>query len=414
MLIYKNRGSITQTLTPRMATIHNDNSNDDDTYTNITIPEREISVHREQISLGQLFERDKLGKPVLFDSMKDRTLLELPMPYEIPPRQRYGAEKWSDDKKKKLIDTVFKGFPMGGITVSQQLHTDGRKIYLSLEDGGSRTTVLQEYYNDRFSFAGKLFSELESRDQKRFEQYTLGVDVLTGVNGQMPSDEALCLAFDRLNNGIPLTDADRFWNMGDLSPIIAMGFSVIKKPWWSGHTMKTTKFGQQNRKCLPEVVALVATLAFGKKYTSVSAKRLDEIILKPIADTDQLMKTIRTFCEHYSRIISRTEETPKLKNCRLAWDKTSKQLGLILHDFLDEDDEFSLEEKEDMWVYVMTIAQTSENFMFGDRTIWNGLGSSAKANNTDEKDFRKKLDRIRVFYSDETRDDLCSRFNIVY
>jgi hypothetical protein len=398
-----------------MSSIHDDISNDgDDDQQFDTIPEGEMVGNVDNITIGHIFEKDENGKPIRFNSKKDRTVQGLPMSYEIPIRQRYGAEKWSDDKKKRLINSVFRNFPIGGITVSQQVHTDGRTMFRTFEDGASRATVLEEFYNDGFHYAGKLFSELKPRDQRRFEQYRLNMEVLTGVNGQILSDELLCESFNRINSGVPLKDEDRFWNMQTISPLIALSIKATKQPWWPAHIMKTVKFGQQNRKCLPEVVAMVATLAFGTKYTSVSAKRLDEILLKPIDEPEQLLNTIRQFCEHYSRIIRRTEETSKTFRCQLAWHKTSKSLGLILHDFLDEEFGESLEDKEDMWVEVMTIAQTSENFMFGDRTIWNGLGSSAKANNTDEKDFKKKLDRIREFYFDETRAALCTRYNIVY
>ena len=379
-----------------------------------TIPDQEMDVKRQEISLGKLFERKKDGTPKYFDSSKDRVCEGNTMTYRIPTHQRYGAEKWNDRDKERLVDSVFKGYPMQGLTASQQSGiVQGKSVmWKDIEDGGSRLTVLQQYYNDGFKYHTKLFSELEREYQNRFVQYTFNIDIMNEA-----SKEAICEAFQRLNCGKPLRDEDKYYAMKDISPLVKLAIKLMGVQFWRADIMKTDSFGDKKRGILPEIIALSATLIFippnnTASYTTTSAIRLSDILLKPVPDGSE--EKIQEFCTYYGRIIQGAESIEKIHNGQMSWHKTSKQLGLIMHDYLDKTSPHTLKQKEDMWVEIMQIARTVPDFMYGNQTIWNGLSKGARQSNSEKKSIAEKIDRIRKFYDPLTRKDLCLIEGIIY
>jgi hypothetical protein len=392
-----------------MAAIINSNDNEEEQF---TIPEQIMEIKREVLLLGNLFEKNKDGKPKFFDSKKERSEGELHLKYNAPDHQRYGATKWKLFEKQRLVDSVYKGFPIQGLTGSYHngIVNGKAESWVDLEDALSRLDSLQEYYNDGFKYAGKLFSELDRYQQKRFEQYTVNIDVMHTVTDEPISDEIITNVFDRLNSGKPLEDKDRFWSKKDSSPLVKAAIELMKEPYWNAKVMKTDKFGDKERSILPEVCGLVATIAFGLDYTSTAASRLFDVMQKPIPDGTK--KRLQDFCAFYNRIIERTEGVQQTTKSQMGWHKISQRLGIIVHDYLDVSS--PIKEKEDMWTEVMTINRTVDNFMNGAITIWNGLPKAAKQNNSEKKNYQIKINRVREFYNKETRDELCEREGITW
>lgn len=390
-----------------------DNANTNDNQEEISaIPEQIMEIRREELSLGKLFEKNKDGKAKYFDSKKERSDGESHLKYNAPDHQRYGANKWKLFEKQRIVDSVYKGYPIQGLTGS---HHNGivkgkAESWIDYEDGLSRLGNLQEYYNDGFKYAGKLFSELDTDYQKRFEQYTVSIDIMYTVTDEAISAETITDVFDRLNSGKPLDDKDRFWSKKDSSPLVKAAIELMKEPYWNAKVMKTEKFGDKDRSILPEVCGLVATIAFGLDYTSTAASRLFDVIQKPIPDGTK--KRLQDFCAFYNRIIERTETVQQTTKSQMGWHKISQRLGIIVHDYLDASS--TIKEKEDMWTDVMTINRTVDNFMNGAMTIWNGLTKAAKQNNSEKNNYQIKINRVREFYNKETRDELCEREGITW
>jgi hypothetical protein len=369
------------------------------------IPERIIEIETISKSLYDIFQTNEEGNPIYFDSTikyedKDKNILK----YRIPPHQRYGSLDWKDDKKCKLVDSIFKGYPIQGLTTSK--HTENNVEYLDIEDGATRLTILQDYYNDGFKYCDKLFSELENRYKLRYNNYKINIDIMNGA-----SPEDICYAFDRLNSGKSLSDADRFYAIKDISPFVKKAIELMTKPFWNKEYMKTETYSSNKRKILPELCAIVATLSFGINYTSVSSKRLYEIYFKPLSiDIDTQLEN---FFIYYNKIIKKSLEIPITVNGKIDWHKTSKILGLILHDFLDtESIPNSLIEKAKMWHYIITLTKTINNFMFGNETIWNGLNRANK-HNCLSADFKSRLIRIRELYNIITRNETINKYGII-
>lgn len=379
------------------------------------IPDQEMDVKRQEISLGKLFERKKDGTPKLFDPTEDRDCKDSVLLYRMSQQQRWGSKNWKLYEKQRLIDSIFKGYPMSGITLSHHIRiiNDKPLTQYDFEDFGSRGDIIYNYYNDGFKYKEKLFSELLPEHKSRFEQYTVSVDTISEA-----SPESICEAFHRLNCGKPLKDEDRYYALTKTSPLVQLAIKVMKSSFWDAKTMKTDSFCDKKRGILPEVCALVATLVFvtdenGPSYTSVSSARLSDLFHTPINEK-KAMETIHDFCCHYGRIIQRAEGIDKTHNYQMKWHKTSGQLGLIMHDYLDKTSPHTLKQKEDMWVEIMQIARTVPDFMYGKQTIWNGLSKGARQSNSEKKTINEKIARIRKFYDPLTRKDLCLLEGIIH
>ena len=131
--------------------------------------------------------------------------------YRIPKHQRHN--KWNTDDKKNLIDSVWKNYIIGGISLSQ--HPDGRLVYFNIEDSQSRLTVIQEYLDDKLKYKNKFFSELTNDEKHRFHNYTFSVDTTIPTNHAIQNESITTIDdhyyenFDRINRGKKLEDNDQ-------------------------------------------------------------------------------------------------------------------------------------------------------------------------------------------------------------
>lgn len=368
-------------------------------------PEIMMTIQTDTKTLGTLFEKND-GRALLFDSHLDR--VENLLKYRIPFRQRYGITKWKENEKQKLVDSVFKGFTLEGITVSFQYDAERRIQYYDLENGATRMSILQSYTEDGFKYKGKFYSELDERYKNRFDRFMIPITIIE----KMPDapENTIDELFYRLNLGKSLTDADRYWSMQDASPLVKSAFKVMKEPFWDSKMMKTEKFGDKSRSCLPNVCSILATLYFGKKYTS-SSSRLLEPILKKGVDYEVVKNKVKAFLKYYKEIIVESENEPTVVSQQMGWHKSSKQMAPIMHDYLDDPSEEALVEKKSMWIDIMKTARRAENFWFGKQTIWNGLSKNAKQN-LYVPAIKVRLNRVKEFADITRRAELCAREHI--
>lgn len=149
----------------------------DDEMNDTDIPDNMMTIQTDSKTLGTLFEENEGKIQLLFDSHSVRK--DNKLKYRIPFRQRYGISKWKEAEKQLLVDSVFKGFTLEGITLSAQYDPDINMHYFDVENGASRMSVLQSYAKDGFKYKGKLYSELERRYQNRFDRYLLPMTIIT-------------------------------------------------------------------------------------------------------------------------------------------------------------------------------------------------------------------------------------------
>ena len=88
---------------------------------------------------------------------------------------------WNIEDKVALIDSIFNSIEIGKF-VFIYLGYSGKYAYEIL-DGKQRLKTLLDFFEDRFQYKGKYFSDLSIREQDFFEEYSISVaetrDILT-------------------------------------------------------------------------------------------------------------------------------------------------------------------------------------------------------------------------------------------
>ena len=103
----------------------------------------------QQKKLGWIFEKsedDSFKRFNYMERVSDRFKY-----FRIPEHQRFP--NWNKNKKKCLIDSVLRNYPIHSIICSKHHEViDNRvKEYLDIEDGQTRLSILQEYYNGGYT-----------------------------------------------------------------------------------------------------------------------------------------------------------------------------------------------------------------------------------------------------------------------
>ena len=134
--------------------------------------------------------------------------------YRVPEHQRYPS--WSQVNKERLVDSVMANWIIGQITLTKHNEQSGEE-YFNVQDGQTRMGALQEFVMDEFPWNGKLYSEMTAEERARFNNYTVQLDIFKKERTMSQTDfnRVICEIFERLNNGKPLTDNDKYWNRSD-------------------------------------------------------------------------------------------------------------------------------------------------------------------------------------------------------
>lgn len=371
----------------------------------------ESTIERDFVtkSLGELFDKNASQEFKYFNYLDSRDTCHLK--YRIPAHQRYP--QWTKPKKIDLINTIFNGFTMGGFILSQHFDEKQHSLYYNFEDGQTRMSVMQEYYDDGFSYPleeGKKFSELSPYLQRRFENYKINLEVIKGAN-----DDDIHMMFQRLQEGLPLKDFDKFWNWRK-KPLIAFTIEVIKSDFCRSEYMKTDSFGDRDRKKLSHICGLVSSLAHGKDYITSSFRIHWPKINEGLSDEQK--DRVFEYLTFYNTLIDRCyEELPLLKKTDeqnpkdtnenyKQWWNLSKEGGMIVYDWMDTNGE-SEEQKMDRWVYIINVSRLKPNFIDGKRLLYTGLSEGSKRNtsSTSSSAIGDRVQRIREFFAAEDKDE---------
>ena len=181
-----------------------------------SIPESSVQRQYHPITLGELFETDDNGDPKIFDSDDDRNATQLE--YRIPEHQRYPC--WSQEKKSKLLDSVFRNYTMSGFVVSEHFDLENGEKYYDFEDGQTRLTILQSFYNNKLPFIspgcsvdeGLYYDNLSHVQQQRFNRYKISLEILSRSKNKEYFYDDIQIMFERLQEGKALSDDDKYWN----------------------------------------------------------------------------------------------------------------------------------------------------------------------------------------------------------
>ena len=216
-----------------------------------------MSINRstQQKKLGWLFEKnnDENYKRFNFMNRTDNNML-----FRIPDHQRFP--NWSKDKKKLLIDSVLRNYPIHSIICSKHyeiLNRTNVKEYYDIEDGQTRLSILQSYFNGDFpNEYGIYFEDLSPNIQRQFENYELSIEIIT-IDDENNDDE-IHEIFDRLQKGQPLKDCDKYWNWKD-TPLVKYSLELINTKRLDKYK-GTTKFSSQKRNRLSDIEGMVSLI----------------------------------------------------------------------------------------------------------------------------------------------------------
>ena len=388
-----------------------------------SVPSKKMERRQYNSTLGEIFEQDdESNEPLHFNAeLRSQDGLR----YRIPEHQRYPS--WKKEQKQRLVDTVFRNFPMGGFVFSE--HNDGKKTYYEFEDGQSRMSILQEFYRDGFTYVTEngqevLFSQLRRADKRRFENYRIYIEVMYDyeMNAQYE-------VFERLQFGEPLKDKDLYWNRKDYT-FVQKAMDLIKTPIWRGSYMNTGKgISDKDRTALPAVVTFVYSIINyhslktsednpskrKSMWKSFRAQAKGGNLNEDISEDDN--RRIDEFLGYLNYIIDQVYSiyTRQSRERVGTWNNFAKQTGMILHEWLETESE-SAEVKranQDKWVHMMVLERKSGNLMFkkGKKTMWNGLDTSHKQN-TDDAAIAARLQRVNDFYAN--REEVSAAHGIEY
>lgn len=100
---------------------------------------------------------------------------------------------WQSGDKIALIDSIFNNVEIGKfVFVQKHESTAGR--YYEIVDGKQRLTAICEYYEDRFTYNGKYFSQLSNKDRWKFLNHSISYGYLENA-----TKEAIYSTFIKMN-----------------------------------------------------------------------------------------------------------------------------------------------------------------------------------------------------------------------
>jgi|MDTG01.4.fsa_nt_gb hypothetical protein len=359
--------------------------------------------------LGWIFEKDdETGEFKRFNYME--RVSDRFKQFRIPEHQRFP--NWSKDKKKCLINSILRNYPIHSIICSKHHEIiDNRvKEYYDIEDGQTRLSILQEYYDGGFKDEnGHYFSDLPPSSQRYFENYEVNIEII-----EVEDENVIHEIFDRLQMGQPLRDCDKFWNW-KAQPLVNYALELIGTRNLDKY-MGTQKFSSQKRERLSDVVGLLALIIYWDvttyEYINNSFKSHFKHIKKELDGHDK--EKVENFLEYYFSIIDSCYEIyPKQTNEKnKKYYNICADLGLILYDYF-ENGHNPIQDRKDMWVNYFLMSRKNKNLTIGKKHLWNNV--TGKPNWTQPKYVACRVDRVYEFYDKIQNgglDEFCENNNI--
>jgi len=100
---------------------------------------------------------------------------------------------WQLADKLALIESIFNNIEIGKFVFVQKHETTEGKYY-EVIDGKQRLTAVCEFYEDRYKYRGKYFSQLSGKDRHKFLNHSVSYGFL-----ENPSKEAIYTTFIKMN-----------------------------------------------------------------------------------------------------------------------------------------------------------------------------------------------------------------------
>ena len=384
-----------------------------------TAPEPVFEQTPKSWTLGELFEysRERRSKKQFtrFICEEGRGLDENELEFRIPQHQRFP--QWPTENIQKLIDSVFRGLPIQGFQFKENNdHETGRSFY-SIEDGQSRLTYLQRFYNNQIKFNGVKFNDFDAKTKERFENYKINVIIVEYVGPEEEEDMWTETMFQRLQEGVPLSDSDRV-AAHPRSTTNKRMFQLTKEDVWKyggDKYFNWPKSKEQQKKRYADMAGIISTLATNDpEYITTVYKKLCKQLECDIS-LDLYNERIIPFIQWYigdgGLLDSVYKEKPlssdkrsikgksKKENMR-SWWKINKETGVILYEWLKTEPE-QRDSLKTKWITMINMIRISHEF---EKSIYNNIDSNT---------YENKCTRMTEYYNEETRQH-CSTQNGIH
>jgi hypothetical protein len=109
---------------------------------------------------------------------------------------------WNDQQKISLIDSIFNNVDIGKFTFIKKEYSPERIFYYEILDGKQRLSTICDFYEDRFSWRGKKFSELCAEDSRHFSSFP----VVQGEVGEITEQQVYKLFVKMNTSGTPVSE----------------------------------------------------------------------------------------------------------------------------------------------------------------------------------------------------------------
>lgn len=189
----------------------------------------------------------------------------------VPEHQREYV--WPPTKQRLLIDSVFKGYPIPSIMVTE----DDKNRY-SLNDGQQRMETFWRYYTGAFAVNQKRFDQLTDDEKRIFLEYKVPIVDTTGATRDQEME-----IYDLLNQGVALSHGEKLWNRRT-KPLVAMAEKLFLTPGVGLHAQAVEVFGDyltgedKRHARIANAVAYVSGAAYGSHKISTSYSKLWDIL----------------------------------------------------------------------------------------------------------------------------------------
>lgn len=108
---------------------------------------------------------------------------------------------WTMEQKLTLLDSIFNNIDIGKFTFIKHEFDQEKQFYYEILDGKQRLSTICEYYEDRFAWNGKRFSELCFEDAHHFT----GFSVVQGEVGEITEQQIYKLFIKMNTSGTPVS-----------------------------------------------------------------------------------------------------------------------------------------------------------------------------------------------------------------
>ena len=108
---------------------------------------------------------------------------------------------WTMEQKLSLIDSIFSSIDIGKLTFIKHDFDVDRKFYYEILDGKQRLSTICEFYEDRFTWKGKKFSELSAIDANHFIEFP----IIQGEVGEITEQQIYKLFIKMNTSGTPIS-----------------------------------------------------------------------------------------------------------------------------------------------------------------------------------------------------------------